>query len=1248
MSSSAAPPKPRAVPMDRSENAVEENRRIRRAMRDVVALSTLPAVWIGLGREGVTRSLADVLLSTLSLDLVYIRLADDTGSTSLEIARAKHRHDSADEIVRAALGKLLKSGATEPHSTIPDPFGVGTLQVAVTRFGVSGDTGVLVAASRSADFPTEQDRLLLGVGANQTAIVLRQLEAQQRVQEQREWLEVTLASIGDAVVTTDVQGRVTYLNPLAEELTACTLAHARHEPLESLISLVHEQTREALETPVQKALRDGTSVGPSSHTILIAADGTERPVDGSAAPIRDSRGSMIGVVMVFRAVTTQRKAAQHRNVRLAVTQTLNEASSVPQMATGVLEAICKGLYWDVGLFWGVHENGERLVCRATWCRSSAPLPEFASASCRQQFKSGEGLPGRVWASGNSAWIPDVSTDANFARTNAAGSSGLRSAFACPVIVGERCVGVIEFFIKRMTQPDADLLETINTVAGSVGQYIERQTGADELRRSEAELAEFFENATIGLHWVGPDGTILRANRAELEMLGYTREEYVGRAISDFHADEEVIGDILDKLKAGQKLSEYPARLRCRDGSIKDVLIDSSVAWTGDRFVHTRCFTRDVTERKRAESALADARSRLDAALEAGAIATWTWDIPNNRLFADAHLARLFNLSPGDGDGTLLDNYVRSIHPADVQNVMSLLQRSVESGEPYDADYRVVQPNGAVRWVTARGRVERDHAGHAVRMPGVLVDITDRKELHEDLRLRVGELAEANRRKQELLASLQESEQKLRLLADTIPQLAWMARPDGAIYWYNRRWYEYTGTTPEAMECWGWQSVHDPNVLAQVLERWKASIATGEPFEMVFPLRGSDGAFRPFLTRINPLRDADGRILHWFGTNTDISDIKRMEDALRDADRRKDEFLATLAHELRNPLAPIRNSLQILKMPRVDAATVRQARDMMERQVHSLVRLVDDLFDVARVMRGKIELRKERVELAIVVARAVETAQSLIEAQGHQLHLSLPQESLLLDADPVRLAQVIANLLTNSAKYTEPNGNIWLSATRSGGNVVLRIRDDGIGIAPDMLPHVFALFVQADHAFTKTQGGLGIGLTLVKNLTQLHGGTVQAHSKGLGDGSEFTVHLPLIAGTHPEPHEIADEHAAPVPSSGHRVLVVDDNKDAAVSLATLLRLKGHDVRVAHDGPSALTMASAFRPSMVFLDIGMPDMDGYEVARRMRQQAGCEPVVLAALTGWGQEEDRRRTLAAGFDHHLVKPPEPKVIETLLDNL
>jgi CheY-like chemotaxis protein/two-component sensor histidine kinase len=377
---------------------------------------------------------------------------------------------------------------------------------------------------------------------------------------------------------------------------------------------------------------------------------------------------------------------------------------------------------------------------------------------------------------------------------------------------------------------------------------------------------------------------------------------------------------------------------------------------------------------------------------------------------------------------------------------------------------------------------------------------------------------------------------------------------------------------------------------------------------------------------------------------------RLYDALRETDRRKDEFLATLAHELRNPLAPIRNSLQILKTPDVDAPTVERSLEMMERQVQQLVRLVDDLMDVSRVMRGRIELRRERIELSAVVARAIETVQPLIDAHRQRLTLQVPEDSLPIDVDQLRMAQVVGNLLTNAAKYTEPGGRIDVSANRDNDAAVLRIRDNGIGIDPKMLPRIFELFVQVDQATTRSQGGLGIGLTLVKNLVEMHNGTVEAHSEGDGKGSEFVVRLPLVAKQRVATSGGESGRQTPeTPSpSGFRLLVVDDNRDAANSLALLLKLQGHEVRVAYSGIAALETARTYRPDMVFLDIGMPDMDGYEVARRLRQEPGLEKIVLAALTGWGQQEDRRRAAEAGFNHHLVKPPEPKTREAVLAEL
>lgn len=321
---------------------------------------------------------------------------------------------------------------------------------------------------------------------------------------------------------------------------------------------------------------------------------------------------------------------------------------------------------------------------------------------------------------------------------------------------------------------------------------------------------------------------------------------------------------------------------------------------------------------------------------------------------------------------------------------------------------------------------------------------------------------------------------------------------------------------------------------------------------------------------------------------------------------------------------------------------------MDRQVNHLVRLVDDLLDVSRVTRGKIDLRLERVEISEVVARAVESTQPLMEQHRHKLVVDIPTQPICLRTDVIRLAQVIGNLLTNAAKYTDPCGQISISAREEGDWAVLTVRDNGIGIAPHVLPHVFELFMQADDSFTKSQGGLGIGLTLVKSLIEMLGGTVEVKSEGVGHGSEFRVRVPISDPTVDDANSSADIAAST--ASGHRLrlLVVDDNVDAANSLAMLLRLKGHQVRIAHDGPSAIEAAEAHCPDLVFLDIGMPGMDGYEVARRLREDSQLRGATLAAVTGWGQQDDRRRSAEAGFDHHLVKPVDTATIDALLNGI
>ena len=420
-----------------------------------------------------------------------------------------------------------------------------------------------------------------------------------------------------------------------------------------------------------------------------------------------------------------------------------------------------------------------------------------------------------------------------------------------------------------------------------------------------------------------------------------------------------------------------------------------------------------------------------------------------------------------------------------------------------------------------------------------------------------------------------------------------------------------------------------------------------PLECEEVVPQADGAHTYISSKV-PLLDSAGTPYAVCGISIDITQRKRAEQALRDADRKKDEFLATLAHELRNPLAPIRNAAQILTAKGPPVPELQWARGVIDRQLQLMARLLEDLLDVSRISRNKLELRPERVELAAVVEAAVETSRPVVDAGRHALSVALPPEPIRLEADPVRLAQVFANLLNNAAKYTEEGGRIWLTAERQGSDVVVSVRDSGIGIATEMLPRVFEIFSQAKPALVRSQGGLGIGLSLVKGLVELHGGRIEAKSGGPGRGSEFVVRLPVAAATPTrEPAWPGDDDGQP-PGPKRRVLIVDDNRDSADSLAMLLQIKGHEVGTAYDGERAVEVAGALRPEVVLLDIGMPKLNGYDACRHIRAQPWGKGMFLIALTGWGQEEDRRRTEAAGFNHHIVKPVDPAVLMELLASL
>jgi PAS domain S-box-containing protein len=1094
------------------------------------------------------------------------------------------------------------------------------------------------------------------------------------------------------------------------------------------------------------------------------------------------------------------------------------------------------------------------------------------------------------------------------------------------------------------------------------EALERQThelaqSIATLRRSEQELADFFENVSVGLHWVGPDGIIFRVNQTELDLLGYSRDEYVGHHVSEFHVDPDASADMLRRLAANERIRDYPAAMRCKDGSIKHVLIDSSAMWRDGEFIHSRCVTHDVTDRKGIE----ETQIRLAAIVESSDDAIIAKTLDSRILSWNAGAERLFGYTAQEAVG----HSITMLIPADRQDeeraILQRLQRGEgiehydtvrvsKSGRHIDVSLtisplrdgagRIIAASSIARDITSKKRYEgrvaaqygvtralaesttlseaaprilraiSEHLGWdvgalwyvdqsskvlrclevwhrsslgilqfaaacrqhnfepGIGLPGrvwqiakpvwirdVLQDTTfarwasaaaeglhgafgfpiilgnevlgvieffspEIRQLDDDVLQmmtavgsQVGQFIERKRAEE----ALRDSEQRFRLMAETIPSIVWTASPDGTITYANERWYAYTGLTPEQNTRQWSDIVLHPNDRQRCLEAWTIAQQRGTEYGIEVRNRRHDGAYRWFVTRAVPLRDPFGSIVQWFGTTTDVDDRRRAEQTsrflgeasaslveltdhestlqrvanlavpafadwcavdmveadgsirrleaihpesstlraaatllrraepsdvhgvmkvlrtgeadwvpllsqflgpeatqdqkllhgmrrldvksymcvplrsrartlgamtfvnadsgrvfdgtdlaaamdlahrtvialenanlvgtLRENDRRKDEFLAMLAHELRNPLAPIRNAVNIFRGQAASVRDLQWATDVIDRQSHQLTRLVDDLLDVARISRGKITLRKEVVDLATIVNHAVEASRPLIEKWGHELTVMIPPATMRLEADPTRLTQVILNLLSNAAKYTDERGRIWLTAEEQDEHLLIRVKDNGIGIPADMLPEIFDMFAQVDRSRERSEGGLGIGLKLVQRLVEMHGGIVEARSEGPGKGSEFVVRLPVALAAKGQV-ESSSDNGEPVSAAVlRRILIVDDNRDAADSLGMLLQMMGNEVRTAHDGLDAVAAAAAFQPDVVLLDIGLPKLNGYEVACRIREQPGGAGMLLIALTGWGQDEDRRRSKAAGFDHHMTKPIEFDALKKLL---
>ncbi len=533
---------------------------------------------------------------------------------------------------------------------------------------------------------------------------------------------------------------------------------------------------------------------------------------------------------------------------------------------------------------------------------------------------------------------------------------------------------------------------------------------------------------------------------------------------------------------------------------------------------------------------------------------------------------------------------------------------------------------------------------------LLSEVAERRRAQEEVLQLNRELEQrVDQRTLELLkasAALGESEERLRLANEA----------SGTGLWEWNLQTNHVSWSPECYAIHGmvrgdfdgslesfFKFVH-PEDRARVRATILAALDDRDVYGCDFRIVRPDGTVRWVTNKGRAFFDSGDQPLRMIGTIIDISFRKEAELQLLDADRRKNEFLATLAHELRNPLAPIRNAVQILLLSGLEAPNVQWATDVIDRQVRQMTRLVDDLLEVSRITTGKLEIRKETLDLAAVIREAVETSLPLLEQGGHKLVVNLPAEPVMVYADMIRMAQVFSNLLNNAAKYTEPGGHVTINLETTEGDAVVSVKDSGTGIPAEMLPHIFEMFMQVDRNVHRSKGGLGIGLTLVKQLVEMHGGSIEARSAGTGQGSEFVVRLPTVVRREADVRDVHDREM-PAHSTPLRILVADDNEDGANSLGQMLQIMGHEVRVTHDGLAAIEAAEVFRPQVILLDIGMPKLDGYDACRRIRKESWGKDTALVALTGWGQEEDRRRTSAAGFDYHLVKPVESNTLVNVL---
>ena len=1071
------------------------------------------------------------------------------------------------------------------------------------------------------------------VGAvNMLVDITERRQAEEARRRSEEMLRLATDAAGIGTWTRDLLSNVVQWSPQLEQIFGMP-AGTFDGGQQTFRDLIHPDDRALVAASVERAIAESRDF--EFEFRFLHASGEWRWMVSRGRAIADATGRPVLLVGTGEDVSERKRAADELAAtrdqlaaQVAMLTRLSELSrrlAVTHDLAPALQAILQALVDLHGAQHGLLAlYDERSGCLAIG--ASVAFDEAALAPIRRIVPGpAAGASGTAFHTRERVVVADVEADTRFdsLRPNAR-AAGFRAVHSTPVLTRDgEILGVLSVYFRAPRVPSEHEMNLADMCALHAADAIEAARGEQAVRESEQRFRTMADHAPVMIWVREPDGACSFLSRSWYEFTGQTPEHALGNGWLDAvdAIDRTFVQAIYSSALVRRDPFRIEYRLTARDGSHHWV-IDAAAP----RFADDGAFRGyigsviDITERKRTEVALQESEARFRRMADSapvliwvsGADKQWTWF---NQPWLD-FVGRPMAQEIGSG-------WTDNVHPADLDRCMRTFHAAFDAREPFSMEYRLRRRDGEYRRIVDDGVPLYDGAGAFAGYIGSCFDVTE------------------ERRKEQ---ALRDARNQLRTVTDTMAALVTRCSRDLKFVWTNKGYMNWRGLRAEEIEGHPVEEVVGSETFARLrpyIDRVLAGETVEFEMQVAVPDRGEPWLY---VSYVPTYEEANDRPDGWVSVVIDITRRKELEQAMKDADRRKDEFLASLAHELRNPLAPIQNALTIMSLRRDDAAEVERARAMLHRQMRQMVRLIDDLLDVNRISRGKIQLRRESIDVAAAVASAIETSRPLIDELGHTLDIEIPDEPIGVDADLTRLAQVFANLLNNAAKYTERGGHIGLRVARDGEQAIVEVRDDGAGMAPERVETVFEMFKQFDSGVTHAHGGLGIGLAIAKRLVELHGGTIAAASDGPGRGSTFTVRLPALSP--PSASQVDMRAEAPAgAATPRRVLIAEDHKDSAASLARLLEILGNDVRVAHDGEQAIALAREFRPDVMLLDIGMPKVDGYEACRRIRAEACGKAAMIVALTGWGQEADRQRSRDAGFDHHLVKPVEFGALEAVL---